>query len=81
MGRLDDALNVPIVELSLLRGLPIFWHLPAPALEGLARNATPVSFPAGTLLMSEGKRGDRYLAIAARAMADDVDDHSGLPEP
>lgn len=31
--------------------------------------------------MSEGKPGDRYLAIAARAIADDVDDHSELPEP
>lgn len=62
--RLDDVANVPIVELSLLRSLPIFWHLPAPALEGLARNATPATFPAGTLLMTQGEPGDRYLAIA-----------------
>ncbi len=64
LWRLDDAANVPIVELLLLRSLPIFLHLPPPALEGLARNATPVDFPAGTLLMSQGEPGDRYLAIA-----------------
>ena len=67
MWRLDDAATVPIVELSLLRRLPIFRRLPAPALEGLARNATSVHFQPGTYLMTEGEPGERYLAIASGA--------------
>ena len=65
MWRLDDAATVPIVELSLLRRLPIFRWLPAPALEGLARNATPVQFEPGTYLLTEGEQGERYFAIAS----------------
>lgn len=65
MWRLDDAATVPIVELSLLRRLPIFRWLPAPALEGLARNATPVLFEPGTYLLTEGEQGERYFAIAS----------------
>ena len=61
--RLDHAATVPIVELSLLRSLVLFRGLPAPALEGLARNAVPTPFAAGTDLMVEGEYGDRYLAI------------------
>ncbi len=64
MWRLDTAATVPIVELSLLRNLPIFHRLPAPALEGLARSATTVRFEPGTYLMIEGDPGERYLAIA-----------------
>jgi MFS family permease len=61
--RLDRAATVPVVELSLLRSLALFRGLPAPSLEGLARNARPVSFPTGSDLMVEGELGDRYLAI------------------
>jgi predicted MFS family arabinose efflux permease len=62
--RLDRAATVPIVELSLLGRLTIFGRLPAPALEGLARNATPVAFADGAELMRQGEPGARYLAIA-----------------
>ena len=61
--RLDRAATVPIVELSLLRSLHLFRSLPAPALEGLARNARAVSFAPGSDLMVEGDLGDRYLAL------------------
>lgn len=62
---LDAAATVPVVELALLRRLPIFGRLPAPTLEGLARSVTPVDFEPGAYLMVEGEPGDRYLAIAA----------------
>ena len=65
MWRLDAAATVPIVELSLLRTLPIFHRLPSPTLEGLARSATSIRFEPGAYLMVEGEPGERYLAIAA----------------
>jgi MFS family permease len=61
---IDGAATVPIVEISLLRSLPIFARLPPPALEGLARNLVPVSSPAGSVIIREGDPGDRYYAIA-----------------
>jgi hypothetical protein len=61
--RLDRVATVPVVELSLLRSLHLFRSLPAPALEGLARNARAVSFAPGSDLMVEGELGDRYLAL------------------
>ena len=33
---------VPVVEIALLRSLPLFAELPAPAIEGLAAALTPV---------------------------------------
>jgi MFS family permease len=61
---IDSAAPVPIVEISLLRSLPIFARLPPPALEGLARNLVPLSSPAGSVIIREGDTGDRYYAIA-----------------
>ena len=61
---IDNSATVPIVEISLLRSLPIFRHLPPPALEGLAHNLVSVESPAGSMIMREGDRGDRYYAIA-----------------
>ena len=55
---------MPVVELALLRGMRIFAALPAPAIEGLARNATTVEVPAGTYIIREGEEGDRFYAIA-----------------
>ncbi|MEO6470012.1 MAG: cyclic nucleotide-binding domain-containing protein [Acidimicrobiia bacterium] len=65
MWRLDAAATVPIVELSLLRALPIFQWLPAPTLEGLARSATSIRFEPGAYLLKEGEHGESYLAVAA----------------
>jgi MFS family permease len=61
---IDGAATVPIVEISLLRSLPIFARLPPPALEGLARNLVPVSAEADSVIIREGDPGDRYYAIA-----------------
>lgn len=49
----------------MLRSLPLFAELPAPALEGLAAALTPVDVPAGGVLIRQGDEGDSYYAIAA----------------
>lgn len=61
---LDAAATVPLVEIHLLRSIPLFAPLPAPALEMLARALTPLSLPAGTIVIHEGDQGDCYYAIA-----------------
>ncbi len=61
---LDAAATVPVVELRLLRSIPLFEALPAPALETLAKSLTPLQVPAGTVVIREGDPGDRYYAIA-----------------
>jgi hypothetical protein len=62
---LDSGTPVPVVEIALLRSLPLFAELPAPALEGLAGALTPAMVPAGTVLIRQGDPGDAYYAIAA----------------
>jgi hypothetical protein len=62
---LDSGIPVPVVEIALLRSLPLFAELPAPAIEGLAAALTPVHVPAGTVLIQQGDQGDAYYAIAA----------------
>jgi MFS family permease len=62
---LDAGARVPVVEIALLRSLPLFAELPAPAIEGLAAALTPVDAPAGTVLIRQGDPGDAYYAIAA----------------
>jgi Cyclic nucleotide-binding domain/Major Facilitator Superfamily len=61
---LDAETPVPVVEIALLRSLPLFAELPAPAIEGLAAALTPVHLAAGTVLIRQGDLGDAYYAIA-----------------
>ncbi|MGH3193222.1 MAG: MFS transporter [Streptosporangiaceae bacterium] len=63
--RLDAETPVPVVEIALLRALPLFAELPAPAIEGLAAALAPVHLPAGAVLIRQGDPGDAYYAIAA----------------
>ena len=62
--RLDAGTPVPVVEIALLRSLPLFAELPAPAIEGLAAALTPVQLRAGDVLIRQGDPGDAYYAIA-----------------
>jgi MFS family permease len=62
---LDADTPVPVVEIALLRSLPLFAELPAPAVEGLAAALTPVQLAAGDVLIRQGDVGDAYYAIAA----------------
>lgn len=61
---IDEAATVPVVEIALLRQMPMFALLPPPALEGLARALAPIEVPAGTDVVVEGEEGDRFYAIA-----------------
>jgi len=62
---LDAEAPVPVVEIALLRSIPLFAELPAPALEGLAAALVPTEVPAGEVLIRQGEQGDAYYAIAA----------------
>jgi len=62
---LDAGVPVPVVEIALLRSLPLFAELPAPAIEGLAAALVSVHVPAGTVLIQQGDQGDAYYAIAS----------------
>jgi hypothetical protein len=62
---LDAEAPVPVVEIALLRSLPLFAELPGPAIEALAASLTPVELPAGAALIHQGDPGDAYYAIAA----------------
>jgi CRP-like cAMP-binding protein len=62
--RVDEAADVPVVEIALLRSIPLFAALPAPALETLGHALEPLEADAGTVLMRQGDPGDRYYAIA-----------------
>jgi MFS family permease len=72
---LDSGTPVPVVEIALLRSLPLFAELPTPALEGLAGALAPVTVPAGTVLIRQGDPGDAYYAIAAGELDASRDGH------
>jgi MFS family permease len=75
---LDAQAPVPVVEIALLRSIPLFAELPAPAIEGLAAALTPAEVPAGTVLIRQGEQGDAYYAIAAGQL-DVLQDEHFLP--
>ena len=62
---LDAHAPVPVVQIALLRSLPLFAELPAPAVEGVAAALIPAEVAAGTVLIRQGEEGDAYFAIAA----------------
>ena len=66
---IDASADAPVVEIRLLRGIPLFAPLPGPALEGVARAAVHVAARAGTPLIVEGEPADRYLAIVSGEVA------------
>ena len=72
---LDAGTPVPVVEIALLRSLPLFAELPAPAIEGLAAALVPVQLPAGAVLIRQGDPGDAYYAIAAGELDARQDGH------
>ena len=67
--KVDDSATVPQVEIQLLRSIPIFAALPAPSLEGIARDLETLTVSQGTVVIKEGERGDCYYAIAEGELA------------
>ncbi len=60
----DRSAKVPVVEIALLRSMPLFASLPAPALEGIARALERVELAPGSVVITMGEEGDRFYAIA-----------------
>jgi hypothetical protein len=69
LRKIDAGATVPQVEIQLLRSIPIFAALPAPALEGVARELEPVSAPAGSVVIRQGDPGEHYYAVADGELA------------
>src|SRR5262249_53558342 len=61
---IDRHATVPVVEIALLRSIPMFALLPPPTLETLARALVRVTLPAGVDVITQGDEGDRFYAIA-----------------
>ena len=64
LRKIDMSATVPQVEIQLLRSISIFAALPAPSLEGMARELKAMSVPSGTAVITEGEQGDCYYAVA-----------------
>ena len=60
----DDAADVPVVQMTLLRQLPVFAPLPAFELEAVARAAAEVSVADGDVVIHAGDPGDCFYAVA-----------------
>lgn len=63
IARADRDATVPLREIAILRGIEMFGLLPEPTLERLAGTITPVSVPAGALIIREGDPGDLFYVV------------------
>jgi len=70
---LDATAVVPVREIALLRGIPLFSPLGPPVLEQLALHLEPLAFPAGTTIFRQGDPGDRLYLVAAGQVEISID--------
>ena len=61
---IDRHATVPVVEIALLRSIPLLAPLSPPTLESLARALEQLWVPAGVDVIREGDVGDRFYVIA-----------------
>ena len=64
LAEVDASATVSETRLALLRSLPIFAPLPAPAIERVASRLIPIEATAGTAIVRQGEPGDRFYIIA-----------------
>ena len=64
LAEVDASATVSETRLALLRPLPIFAPLPAPAIERVASRLIPIEATAGTAIVRQGEPGDRFYIIA-----------------
>jgi hypothetical protein len=69
LQKVDASATVPQVEIQLLRSISIFAALPAPSLEGIARDLKALTVSQGTVVIKEGEPGDCYYAVAQGELA------------
>jgi hypothetical protein len=74
--QLDAGATVPVVEIALLRSLPLFAPLPPPTVERLARSVERVALAPGDVAFREGDPGDRLFVIADGRMDVSHDGHA-----
>jgi MFS family permease len=65
ISALDAQALAPTRELALLRAIPLFKPLPAPAIDQLASSLIPVHAEVGTEIVRQGDPGDRFYVIAS----------------
>lgn len=63
LRHLDRSVDNLDLDVGLLQQVPMFYPLPLPAIEQLARGLEPVTVPAGQAVITEGEIGDRYYVI------------------
>ena len=73
LARAERRVLIPIRELELLRGVPMFAPLAPPVLERLAGAVIHVASGAGTSIIREGEPGDRFYVLAAGHVAVSAD--------
>jgi hypothetical protein len=61
---IDRHATAPVVEVALLRSVPMLSSLPPPTLESLARALIPQDVPPDVEVVTQGDDGDRFYVIA-----------------
>ncbi|MEP6757820.1 MAG: MFS transporter [Actinomycetota bacterium] len=63
LRRIDAAAVVPVRQLELLSGIPMFAALPRVDLERIGRQLDLIATPAGTEVIRQGDVGDRFYIV------------------
>ena len=64
LRQVDEHADVPVVQVALLRSVPIFEPLGARALEALAHGLSPLALASGDAVIEQGQAGRRYYLVA-----------------
>lgn len=69
LAALDRRSAAPVRALELLRRTPLFRPVPGPELESISRRGTWLTVPAGTVVIREGDKGDRFYVLEQGAVS------------